>query len=257
MKVWGFHRQHSGLDSYDGCDEKVARVLKFLRPRQIMVLDAIESGARSQRMTLRPTLILLVMVLLMLTAAAATYMLLPDNSPAAVSQRHELLRQDNQSLRYDLAEARAELAIKIEYAVGLQADMLKLRESNVETKRQLLIYENILEARKSKGIHIINGAFNWRQGELQEAFIAYKFALVNGSDGSRRSKGKVKMVAIGREGQKHQFETLPYKMETHLFLEGLLQWQEDWSPKKIVLTHVSSKKVLGHRLEITVGKGRK
>jgi len=202
----------------------------WTRPRQVMVIDGKGSKA-ARNFRLRPATIMVVAVLGLLAAFLAGVFFGPGNSLMPMPQ-YTRLQNDYQLLKNKLAEANAMLSLKDEQIDGMQAEISKQREINEGLSERVHMFETILEARKTSGVHVLHAHAYWQGKNV----LVYSMTLVKGGNYPRRVAGTVRLTAFGPDGEEVEQTELPYRMETHTFLQGTVNWAETWRPNRLLAT---------------------
>lgn len=208
----------------------------WTRPIQVMVIDG--KGSKSARhFRLRPATIMLVAALSLLAAFLAGVFLGPGSSLMPMPQ-YTRLQNDYQLLKDKLLEANAVLSLKDKQIDGMQAEIGNQREINERLSERVHMFETILEARKTSGVHVLHAHAYWQGKDV----LIYSMTLVKGGNYPRRVAGTVQLTAFGPDGEEvllaldNEQTELPYRMETHTFLQGTVHWAETWRPNRLMAT---------------------
>lgn len=217
-----------------------------------MLLDG--QGSKSARnFRLRPLSVMAVTMICLIAAFLGGVFFKPHNGLSLMPQ-YTRLQNERQLLKDKLAEANAVLSLKDEQIDGMQAEISKQRETNEGLAKRVHMFETILEARKGSGVHILNARANW-QGDL---VLAYSMTLVKGGNYPRRASGAVRLTAYGPGGEQalltlnNEQTDLPYRMETHTFLQGTVIWTEDWRPNRLIAVIYDTRGREKGQTEITI-----
>ncbi len=184
-------------------------------------------------------IITIILVIALSSAALAWYYAPPRTE--TLSTRFYQLQQQNQGLQDQAASLQGEFALAKEQIDGLKKELLSGQQKNETLRQRLNIYESILEARKSGGVRILRATARIKEGNI----LNYNLVLVKGGNYPRSVRGSVRIHAIGGKGQKALLKLgkktaeLPYKMDTHVFLEGNTPWQHTWQPEKLQITRLN------------------
>ena len=224
------------------------RLLKRLfKGYQLMLLEP-EGGKSVRHLHINLASLLGIILLLSMGPAALVWHYTPKQGED-LSARYYQLQQQNHDLRGQLATGEGELAVAREQIDGLKNELQASQQQNEELKQSKAIYESILQARKSTGVHILRAEARMEADDPTrgENKLDYTIVLVKGGNYPRSVSGSVLVVAFGGEGQKQTLQLgtnsaeLPYKMDTHVFLEGSVIWKQDWQPVKLEITRMNSR----------------
>jgi len=201
-----------------------------------MVIDGKGSKA-ARHFRLRPATITVAALLGLLAAFMAGVFFGPGHGLMPMPQ-YARLQNDYQLLQDKLTEANAMLSLKDEQIDGMQAEIGKQREINEGLSERVHMFETILEARKTSGVHVLHARAYWQGKNV----LAYSMTLVKGGNYPRRATGTVQLTAFGPDGEEvllpldNEQTELPYRMETHTFLQGTVNWAETWRPNRLMAT---------------------
>lgn len=211
----------------------------LLKPYQVMVLEPKGGQTVRHLRVNRGRIITIALILGGLTAWLAWYFTPPQTM--ALSARYYQQKQQNHDLRNQLATFEGELAVANEQIDGLKNELLASRQQNEEIQKSRNIYESILEARKSSGVRILRASASMEDGKK----ITYSIVLVKGGNYPRSVSGAVRLTAYGNDGQElvlkadPKTKNIPYRMDTHAFLEGKVTWLSDWQPIKLQIMRLN------------------
>ncbi|MDQ6987339.1 MAG: hypothetical protein Q9M25_06010 [Mariprofundaceae bacterium] len=195
-------------------------------------------------------IITMILVISLSSAALAWYYAPPRTE--ILSTRFYQLQQQNQDLRDQAASLQGEFSLAKEQINGLKSELLSGQQDNETLHQRLNIYESILEARKSGGVRILRASARIKEGNV----LNYRLVLVKGGNYPRSVRGSVRIHAIGNKGEKQLLKLgkstaeLPYKMDTHIFLEGNTPWQHAWLPEKLQITRLNYQGAERDQMEI-------
>jgi len=229
------------------------RILTWLfRPYQLMLLEP-KGGQTVRHLRVNRATVLSIVSILSLGSALLVWYFAPPHTEA-ISARSYQLKQQNHDLRDQLATFQGELAVANEQIDGLKNELLASQQRIEELQQSRNIYESILEARKSSGVRILRASASIENGNR----IRYNIVLVKGGNYPRRVSGNVRLTALGSDGQKvvlrpdPKTKDTPYKMDTHIFLEGNVIWQQDWQPIKLQITRLNYQGAERDSMEIDI-----
>ncbi len=197
------------------------------KPKQIMVVDS-DSRKAAKNWSVRPiTLWLIPLTLIMLGALAGSYYL-PNKSTSNILPQHLQLQKKFAHLHDQLASSEANNEVKQAQILSLE-DMIKQQQATIDkTNGRLHIFESILEARKNRGTKLLKASI---KSISSESFV-FSITLVKGGNYPRRLRGSIRFVTQDKQGEnvrllfKGTQSTLPFRIETHIFLQGQLYWPE-------------------------------
>lgn len=208
--------------------QRLARLL--IKPKQVLIIDG-QSKKPARNMQVRP-LTLMITVTLVLGAAflLGVYVTPPQNVRSIIPQHVQLQRQYD-DVRDRLAEAEALNNMKDQQIDAFEA---QIKEHSVESeslRQRLRMLESILKARKGNGVQLLQGSALLANGQ-----ITYHLVLVKGGNYPRYASGYCNFIVQTPEGENRTIQVseetdrLPYRMESHNFLDGSLPWSESWQP---------------------------
>lgn len=206
----------------------------ILRPRQIIITDA-HSRRPARTFRLRPvsalSIVTALAILLLLAGARLHGGGTDPQQQATLSHlQHELTR-----FRDRAAEQEALLTLREQQLAALKEEIGSLKQQQQRVRDRLDMYEAILAARKQQGVHLLQISAR-RQGEQS---LAYSFVLVKGGNYPRTASGKIRFSVISPSGEELALrlpdgeEALPYRTQSHTFLQGTLPWSEPWQAKSL------------------------
>lgn len=198
------------------------------RPKQIMVID-IDSRNAAQNWSVRPiTLALILLALIIIGALAGSYYL--PNKPASNIQPQHIQPQKNFDHLHDqLASLEANNEVKQAQILSLDA-VIKQQQGTIDkTNKRLHVFESILEARKNQGTKLLKASIK----PINQKSFSFSITLVKGGNYPRRLRGAIHFITQDKQGKsvrllfKNMQSTLPFRIETHIFLQGQLYWPEN------------------------------
>jgi len=215
-----------------------ARIRAFLfRPRQVIITDSHSPGPAS-KLHVRPFSFFLFVAL----ACAGLVMLgmyLSLGDPANNQQAQITRLQHEQGrLKDTVAEKEALMSLKEQQVESLNAEITGLRQQQSSLQEKLDMYDNILNARKDQGVHLLQVAAQ-RQPDHS---IAYSFVLVKGGNYPRTASGNITFSTLNPANEPVTIPlatgeaALPYSTRSHTFMQGDLPWNQSWRPKKLRMT---------------------
>jgi len=198
------------------------------KPKQIMVIDA-DSRKPARNWSIRPiTLGLLPLALIIIGALAGSYYL-PKQSTSKMLPQHIQLQNKFEHLHDQLATSEANNEVKQAQILSLK-DIIKEQQSTIDkNNRRLHVFESILEARKSQGTKLLKASIKY----INPQAFAFSITLVKGGNYPRRLRGSIRFITHDKQGKdvrllfQNAQSTLPFRIETHIFLQGQLYWPEN------------------------------
>lgn len=190
---------------------------RLFRPRQIILVDG--SGP-TKRMHFRPGLLTLITLILMGACTYAGWYLAMQQRPAGIVYNYGSSDTQNQASLQQATEAEAMLLLKDEEIASLEKTLKDQQREAAGLNKQVHMYESILEARKLKGVTILES-----RGKKQDAQLNVHLVLVKGGNYPRVIHGSIRIEALDKEGKpvllsdEKQRTTLPFTMETHTFFD--------------------------------------
>ncbi|HKJ83393.1 MAG TPA: hypothetical protein VJ961_05150 [Mariprofundaceae bacterium] len=226
-------------------------------PRQIMVVDPL-SGQRVRRFQVRWITLLAVMIALLSGAALLGYRLtVPHTTNDALLPQYLQLQRAHKKVQNRLAETEAALELKNKQFDALEKTLDDQRGRLEQLKQRITMYDSILDARRAGKTRILQAKAAWQDKNV----LTYDIVLVKGGNYPRYVHGKLRLYVSDGAGHKqllhlgHKAPELPYKMETHTFLHGSIQWKEDWRPDHMQIIRIDRHGSEGDQTEIAIQGG--
>ncbi len=207
----------------------------FIKPRQIIILDG-QSRKAARNLNLRPLSVILSLLGMLLLAFFSGTQFTSDSHVRNLVPQHLQLQRQYDRLHKRIAEADALNELKEQQIESLQHELLAQQRDITELSERLRMFESILEARKSTGIQLLNAEVRWSGKDT----LHYRLTLVKGGNYPRYLSGSLALTARSPENEEimlplgKQPPRLPFRMETHTFLNGLATWEYDWYPDKLL-----------------------
>jgi len=226
---------------------------RLIKPGHITIVSA------NTEFRFRPALLLIMLLTLLAIAAVAGSRYFPQKQqesqlPGVIAQ----LQHERKQLNERLAETEAMLALRDGQIEGLEQEMELLRGEKLAMTKRLDMFDDVLAARKVKGVHFLRPSFIWSD----ETSIRYQMILVKGENYPRWLNGHLEFSVVDTNGQSSLLNNKKNKnqhkveMTTQTFIEGTLHWPNDWIPQNIKTTmidHLGKKK--GHIEVPILGSG--
>ncbi len=220
------------------------RLLRQLFKRyQLIVLEPRE-GRRVRNVRINLAAVMALALLISLGSAAMAWFYVPPRAVAGLpSARYDQLQQQQRTLRGRLATMNGEFTLARAQVDGLKNELLSSQRHSEALKQRLNIYVSILRARKSGGVHILRATAYMQD----HTTLHYSLVLVKGGNYPRSVSGSIHITALDNKGQKlllrlgKNTNGLPYRMDTHIFLDGKIAWRQDWQPSALRITRLNVK----------------
>ena len=217
---------------------KVEAMSFWLKPRQIVIMDAQSSGP-ARNFNVRYLTLLIGFVLLTGGAFVLGAWYAPFHQVQQIIPENIKLKRQNAALQREIADARTLNDLKDEQLTSLK-EQIALQESEiVNVTKQLHMYKSILDERKGKGIHVLESAAEF----TPEQTIRWKSLFVKGGSYPRYLKGIYQIFALDEQGNRVELsrKAMRYRIESHMFMQQVFDWQEAWRPSKLELVVYNSR----------------
>ena len=222
-----------------------------------MIMNSTGAG-RSRRLCLRPvTIIAIVLILLGLSGWGGYRLSMRTHLHATDGNGETWPIRRLQHYQSRLAEAGSELALRQSQIENMKNEIRTQQAKIEQLKQRLHMFESILAAQKSAGVHILRAEADWQD----TGTLAYRVVLVKGGSLPRRVRGSIRLTARGPNGHAlvlplgEKKSELPYQMETHTFLHGSLAWRQGWKPDRILVSRLNRKGAIREEVEILIRGG--
>lgn len=177
-------------------------------------------------------LIAIISTVMLITSVASTKQTL-------LSQQQQIafLQHQQSQLMKERSELEASLSLSNGQIEAIKQELNLLNHDKNSMQQRLNMFDQVLAARKVKGVHLLRSSAQWRDSHT----IAYDLILVKGQNYPRWAQGILKFYAVNGEGEMIQLKTdsgkqhLKYETTTQLFLEGTLLWPEAWQAEKLFI----------------------
>lgn len=236
------------------------RLLRWLFKRYQLMLLEPEGGHTVRNMHINAATVLALILLVSLGSAALVWFYAPPRS-ANLSAHYYRLQQQYQAANNKLAVQQGEYTLVRARAEGLKNELLANQQIIEDLRKKLNIYDSILKARKNPGVRILRASASLQEGDQQPAKIKYALVLVKGGNYPRRVTGSVRIVALGDNGKRKLLKLgkskaeLPYKMDSHAFLDGVADWKQSWRPRKLEITRLNFQGAERDQMIIALNEG--
>ena len=209
----------------------------WLKPRQIVIMDAQSSGP-ARNFSARYITLFLISLLVIIGVFLFGAWYAPFYNFQKIIPENIKLKRQTLEMQRELADMKTVNDLKDEQLNSLK-EQLGLQETEiVNVSKQLHMYKSILDERKGTGIHILES-----NAQFSDNKIAWSSLFVKGGSYPRYLKGKYELFALGNQGNRVSLtkEKLRYKIESHIFLRRTFDWQQAWQPTKLELVIYNSR----------------
>ena len=190
---------------------------------------------------LRPVLIIAFILSLLAAAVMLGVVSPPQEKQTTMLAQLAHLQHEQKRLNGALSETEARLSLRDGQIEGLKQEMLLLRSENLAMQKRLEVFDDVLAARKVKGIHFLRPQFVWKNNQL----ISYKMILVKGDNYPRWIIGQLKFSVTDNDGNvlflsnEKGKDSHKVEMTTHEYVEGTLVWTQAWQPEKLTVSLIN------------------
>lgn len=205
----------------------------IFKPKQIMVVDA-DSRKPAKNWSVRPITVALSLLALITIGALLDHYYLPNKPISNNLPQHVQLQKKFDYLHDQLASSEASNEVKQAQILSLK-NIIKQQQAAIDkVDGRLHVFESILEARKNHGTKILKASIK----PVGSKSFAFSITLVKGGNYPRKLRGSIHFVTQNKQGKnirllfKGSQSTLPFRMETHIFLQGQLHWPENTAPRE-------------------------
>jgi len=215
----------------------ILNTVKALRKPLHITINS-DAGHWQRSLTLPAYLLIVLLASLLVATVMIGHSLFPPARQTALQDQVAQLQQDQDRLHEKLAETEALLSISNGQVGGMKQDMAILSAENRTMQKRLDMFEDVLAARKVRGIHFLRPMATWQDSNT----IAYQLILVKGENYPRWIKGHLLFTVTDAEGKtvslnsKKGKKSLRVEMKTHAFMEGTLAWPQSWQPERLTVT---------------------
>jgi len=218
----------------------------IFKPKQIMIIDA-DSRKAARNWSVRPITLLLLPFVFIITGALIGNHYLPNHIASNIMPQYTKLQNKFNHLHDKLAASEASNEVKQAQIISLKGIINQQQTSIDQINKRVHTFESILEARKSQGTKLIKSSIK----AIDSQSFAFAITLVKGGNYPRRLRGSIHFItrdANGKQVQllfKNRHNTLPFRIETHIFLQGQVYWPENTAiPEHVdsIVAIVSDKK---------------
>jgi hypothetical protein len=210
----------------------------WFKPRQVVIMDAQSSGPARNFSVRYFTLVILFLLLTLLPFSLGSWYA-PFHQMQQIIPENMKLKRQNLELQRKVADTVTLNDLKDAQLSSLK-EQVDLQESEiVNISKQLHMYKSILDERKGTGVHILESSAKL----TPEHKIEWKSLFVKGGSYPRYLKGRYKMFALNDQGNRVDLnaEVMRYKIESHIFIQRIFDWKENWKPTKLELVVYNSR----------------
>ncbi len=206
----------------------------FIRPHHLMLVD-VEGGKPTRNIKVRLISLILSCVAFVVLGLILGISLYKDNRAENLIPQHIQLQYQHNQLQSELAEVTALNDLSQQQLETQKQLLLEEREKNEELSGRLRVLESILEARKATGVQLLSTEMKW----VNKTTMHYNLTLVKGGNYPRRVSGHIVISAQSPDSETIELKLgknnakLPFRVETHTFLRGLVTWENEWRPEKL------------------------
>ncbi len=203
---------------------------------------------------MRPVVIITLTLLLLAAAVAIGVASAPQEQQTTMLAQVAHLQHEQKRLNGVLSETEAMLSLRDGQIEGLKQEMVLLRSEKLAMQKRLEVFDDVLAARKVKGIHFLRPQFVWQDKQL----ISYKMILVKGENYPRWIIGQLKFSVTDSLGNvlflnnEKGKDSHTIEMTTHEYVEGTLVWAQQWQPEKLTVSLINHLGVQTDSIEIPI-----
>lgn len=200
------------------------------------------NGKRTLSFRLYPIVLLLAAALLFIIISVGIVTTLALDKQLLVSQQYQIseLQHQQSLLTQKNSKVEAQLSLRDAQIHAMKQQQKQLEHENMTMRKRLDMFDDVLAARKKKGLHLLKPSAYWKQSDL----ISYSLILVKGQNFPRWQKGELSFAVINPQGEKLALrspkgrEKYKFDMTTQQFVSGSLVWAESWQPENLIITVV-------------------
>ncbi len=201
----------------------IQRLLEYsFAKKQIMVIES--NGRPAKSVYIRPFLLIMVPLVSMVLGAWLILVYMPPQQHESLQPLLFKLEQQFKETRRMLSASEAENAIKKAQIASLNS-IIQQQEGRIEGLQQKIrVFDSVLQARKGARIQVLQASIHIDTPHE----LRYHITLVKGGNYPRHLQGSLAFSYRDAQGSTHllQFkggkQRLPYRMETHTFLQGAM-----------------------------------
>jgi len=202
-------------------------------------------GKRSLSFHLYPIVLLLVAGLLFIIISVAIITALATDKQTMFSQQSQTseLQQQLERLQQKNTETEVFLSLRDAQVDTMKQEVERLQHERSAMQKRLEMFDEVLAARKVKGVHMLRPSAQWKNNNL----ISYSLILVKGENYPRWRKGTLQFSVKTPEGKVLQLQnpkgksSHKFEMTTQAFITGSLAWSEPWKPETLIITMFTEK----------------
>jgi len=198
------------------------RLLEFwFKPKQLMIVES-GNGRPAKNIRIRPMTILVIPLVCFLLGMSLNHNEVPSTTNNTMETRLHTLQQQFSTARNQLLTSNAEKSLKQAQIKSLKDVLEQQQESISQLQQRIQVFNSILQARKGQHVQILQAKLQ----SISPHSLFFHVTLVKGGNYPRHIQGHLSFIYHDAEGKifplhfKNGKEKLPYKMETHIFVQG-------------------------------------
>ncbi len=202
----------------------------WLRKRQVLMMDA-RSGRPAKNFYVRFITIAIFLLTLILVPLGLGAWYAPFHHVQEIIPQNLQLKRENEDLLRKLGDVSTLNNVKDEQLESMR-DQLAAQELKIsDLTAQLRTFKSILDERKGTGIQVLNTLAVW----TPDRKIDWRSLFVKGGSFPRYLQGSYQISALGEAGERADLSEIkmPYKFESHVFLQRKFDWVEAWQPVEL------------------------
>jgi len=199
------------------------RLIEFwFKPKQWMMVEA-GNGRPTKNLHIRPSTLFLIPTLSLLLG------LMLNTSDAPLQKKNndiegmlQKLQQQVSSVRTQLLSSHTENTLKQAQIDSLKKILQQQQGDISHLQQRIQVFNSLLQARKGHHVQIIQSTLQF----ISPHSLLFHVTLVKGGNYPRHISGSLQFVYHDAQGHSYPLhfkngkEKLPYKMETHIFVQG-------------------------------------
>lgn len=193
-----------------------------LTKKQIMVIEG--NGRPAKSIYIRPLVLMMMPIISMFLGACLMYVYMPPKNQENLQPLLLKLEQQFKEIRSKLSASEAEDAISKAQISSLNSIIQQQQGRIEQLQHKVQVFNSVLQARTGAHIQVLQAAVHIDTPHA----LRYHITLVKGGNYPRRVSGTLAFTYRDAQGNTHalQFKGgkphLPYRMETHTFLQGTM-----------------------------------
>ncbi|ATX81466.1 hypothetical protein Ga0123462_0596 [Mariprofundus ferrinatatus] len=204
-----------------------------------------QDGGRSLSFRVYPVVLLIVAVLLVVTVSVIIISALASDKQAYYLQEQQSreLQLKHEQLRKQSAETEALLSLSNAQIEAMKQELQRLVHKNSAMQKRLTMFDDVLAARKVKGVHLLRPSAAQQENNL----ISYNLILVKGDNYPRWAHGWLQFSILSADGNETVLlspkgkDRVKFEMTGQEFIDGSLLGPNSWSPEQLIITVFNEK----------------